>query len=174
MTISALSDVRLTRAEDFGQPNIVMILVDDLGYMDIGANNPDCFYETPNIDRLAASGMRFTDGITYPAVALDAPDEPIRASEPGPLALMIVAGALAPHPPHLVYADNPPQNEPTAECGWETLRWGYERQFVDDANDLILASEALSENCSASYIDREPRTWERPSDHTPVIAEFSD
>ncbi len=39
----------------------------------------------------------------------------------------IVAGALAPHPPHLVYADNPEQNEPTAECGWETLRWGYER-----------------------------------------------
>jgi len=39
----------------------------------------------------------------------------------------IVAGALAPHPPHLVYADNPPQNEPRAECGWEMLRWGYER-----------------------------------------------
>jgi len=39
----------------------------------------------------------------------------------------IVYGALAPHPPHLVYAENPPQNEPTAECGWETLRWGYER-----------------------------------------------
>jgi len=39
----------------------------------------------------------------------------------------IVAGALAPHPPHLVYAENPPQNEPVAECGWETLRWGYER-----------------------------------------------
>ena len=39
----------------------------------------------------------------------------------------IVAGALAPHPPHLVYASNPPQNEPKAECGWEPLRWGYER-----------------------------------------------
>jgi 2-aminophenol/2-amino-5-chlorophenol 1,6-dioxygenase beta subunit len=39
----------------------------------------------------------------------------------------IVAGALAPHPPHLVYAENPPQNEPRAECGWEELRWGYER-----------------------------------------------
>ena len=38
----------------------------------------------------------------------------------------IVAGVLAPHPPHLVYAENPPQNEPKAECGWETLRWGYE------------------------------------------------
>lgn len=39
----------------------------------------------------------------------------------------IVLGALAPHPPHLVYAENPPQNEPRAECGWEGLRWGYER-----------------------------------------------
>lgn len=48
----------------------------------------------------------------------------------------IVAGALAPHPPHLVYADNPPNNEPVAECGWETLRWGYERLRKDlDALD---------------------------------------
>ena len=39
----------------------------------------------------------------------------------------IVGGAIAPHPPHLVYAENPRQNEPRAECGWETLRWGYER-----------------------------------------------
>lgn len=39
----------------------------------------------------------------------------------------IVMGALAPHPPHLIYAENPPQNEPRSECGWEVLRWGYER-----------------------------------------------
>lgn len=39
----------------------------------------------------------------------------------------IVAGVLAPHPPHLVYGENPPQNEPRSECGWETLRWAYER-----------------------------------------------
>ena len=44
------------------RPNVVFLLVDDLGYMDIGANNPQSFYETPNVDRLAASGMRFTDG----------------------------------------------------------------------------------------------------------------
>ena len=42
--------------------NFVFFLVDDLGYMDIGANNPDTFYETPNVDRLAAQGMRFTNG----------------------------------------------------------------------------------------------------------------
>lgn len=39
----------------------------------------------------------------------------------------IVAGCLAPHPPHLVYAESPPQNEPKAEGGWEQLRWGYDR-----------------------------------------------
>jgi arylsulfatase A-like enzyme len=43
-------------------PNIVFILADDLGYMDVGANNPKTFYETPAIDSLARRGMRFTQG----------------------------------------------------------------------------------------------------------------
>jgi arylsulfatase A-like enzyme len=41
--------------------NIVFILVDDLGWMDIGAYGSS-FYETPNVDALARSGMMFTDG----------------------------------------------------------------------------------------------------------------
>lgn len=40
-------------------PNIVFILVDDLGWMDIAANG-STFYETPNIDQLAMEGIRFT------------------------------------------------------------------------------------------------------------------
>jgi len=44
------------------RPNIVVFLIDDMGYMDIGANNPNCFYDTPHIDSLAESGMRFTSG----------------------------------------------------------------------------------------------------------------
>lgn len=39
--------------------------------------------------------------------------------------------------------------------------------------DLILASSAMAKTCQASYVDKEPRTWERPSDHTPVVAEFA-
>ncbi len=38
--------------------------------------------------------------------------------------------------------------------------------------DLILASKAMAKTCTASYVDIEPRRQERPSDHTPVIAEF--
>ena len=51
-----------TRRRAAVKPNIVFILADDLGYMDIGANNPHTFYETPNIDSLAKRGMRFTQG----------------------------------------------------------------------------------------------------------------
>lgn len=39
----------------------------------------------------------------------------------------IVAGFIAPHPPHLVYGENPPQNEPKSQGGWEQLRWAYEK-----------------------------------------------
>ena len=42
--------------------NFVFFLVDDFGWMDIGANNPNTFYETPNINRIARSGMNFTNG----------------------------------------------------------------------------------------------------------------
>lgn len=57
---SKLSTTSTQAAES--QPNFVVFLVDDLGYMDVGANNPNCFYETPNIDQFAKSGLRFTDG----------------------------------------------------------------------------------------------------------------
>lgn len=39
----------------------------------------------------------------------------------------ILSGLLAPHPPHLVYGENPPQNEPRSEGGWEPLRWAYDQ-----------------------------------------------
>ena len=41
-------------------PNIVLIVVDDLGWKDLGCYG-STYYETPNIDRLAASGVRFTN-----------------------------------------------------------------------------------------------------------------
>jgi arylsulfatase A-like enzyme len=45
------------------RPNIVFILADDLGYADVGCFGSK-YYETPNIDRLAAEGIRFTSGYT--------------------------------------------------------------------------------------------------------------
>lgn len=43
-------------------PNVLFILADDLGYMDVGVYNENTFYETPHIDSLVQQGMMFTDG----------------------------------------------------------------------------------------------------------------
>src|SRR5687767_13936731 len=42
--------------------NVLIFLADDYGAMDIGASNPKTFYETPNLNRFAAQGVRFTSG----------------------------------------------------------------------------------------------------------------
>src|SRR5687768_17180666 len=42
-------------------PNVILILIDDLGWTDLGCQGSK-FYETPHIDSLAAGGMRFTQG----------------------------------------------------------------------------------------------------------------
>ncbi len=52
------------------RPNLVFILADDLGWRDLGCYG-STFYETPNLDRLAAKGMRFTDA--YAACSVCSP-----------------------------------------------------------------------------------------------------
>ena len=44
-------------------PNVVFILADDLGWTDLGCQGSK-YYETPNIDRMAKDGMRFTAAYT--------------------------------------------------------------------------------------------------------------
>ena len=55
----------LAQVHAAGKPNIVFILADDLGYAEIGANGAD-HYQTPHIDALAQSGVRFTHCYTAP------------------------------------------------------------------------------------------------------------
>ena len=50
------------------KPNFLFILVDDLGWADVSPNNPQTFYETPNIQKLADEGMNFTNGYAGGAI----------------------------------------------------------------------------------------------------------
>lgn len=63
-------------------------------------------------------------------------------------------------------------DQPEGSFSWWDYRAAGFRRNAGLRIDLILANDAMAKACAASYIDREPRTWERPSDHTPVIAEF--
>jgi exodeoxyribonuclease-3 len=56
---------------------------------------------------------------------------------------------------------------------WWDYRAAAFRRNMGLRIDLILASRSLADSCIACNIDKEPRRLERPSDHTPVVAEFS-
>ncbi len=77
-------------------PNVVLILVDDLGWADLGCNGAT-FHETPNIDALAKSGALFTD-----AYAANPSCSPTRASilsgkYPSRIGMSYLAGVKGPY-----------------------------------------------------------------------------
>ncbi len=60
-TLLAVITILLSCSVKQKHPNFVFILVDDLGWADVKCNYPQSFYDTPNIDKLAQSGVRFTN-----------------------------------------------------------------------------------------------------------------
>jgi len=63
------------------------------------------------------------------------------------------------------------------EAGQYTF-WDYRMRNSFKRNlgwrlDHIMATETLAKKCTACYVDKEPRATERPSDHTPIVAEFN-
>src|SRR5579863_3945848 len=57
----ALCSCQSAPPPSYARWNVVVLLADDLGWNDLGCTG-STFYETPSIDRLAAQGMRFTQG----------------------------------------------------------------------------------------------------------------
>jgi exodeoxyribonuclease III len=64
--------------------------------------------------------------------------------------------------------------EGAGHYSWWDYRQGAFRRNLGLRIDLILASDGLRGRCRAATIDRAPRTWERPSDHTPALLDLSD
>jgi arylsulfatase A len=87
-------------AADDAKPNIVLILADDLGYGDLGCYGADTI-RTPNLDRLAQGGMRFTDFYMAASVcsasraALLTGCYPLRVGIPGVLSANVGIGIHA-------------------------------------------------------------------------------
>jgi arylsulfatase A len=60
----------ISQAAESARPNIILFLIDDLGWRDLGCQG-STYYRTPHIDRLASEGVRFTDA--YAACAVCSP-----------------------------------------------------------------------------------------------------
>lgn len=64
-------------------------------------------------------------------------------------------------------------NDEAGHFSWWDYRAAGFRRNLGLRIDLALISDALKPQCVGSVIDREPRTWERPSDHAPVVVELA-
>ncbi len=60
--------VVIASAAEAATPNVVILYADDLGYGDLGCYNDQSKIPTPNLDRLASEGIRFTDGHSSSAI----------------------------------------------------------------------------------------------------------
>ena len=106
------------------RPNFVFFLIDDLGWADLGCYG-STFYETPNIDRLAAEGMRFTNA--YAACPVCSPTRASIMTGKYPARLGITQWIGGPQKP-TAYREYLPLEEVTiAEALKET---GYATGFV--------------------------------------------
>jgi exodeoxyribonuclease III len=63
-------------------------------------------------------------------------------------------------------------DQPPETFSWWDYRQGAYRRNNGLRIDLILGTDAMHRSCVSCGIDREPRTWERPSDHAPCVANF--
>jgi exodeoxyribonuclease-3 len=61
------------------------------------------------------------------------------------------------------------EQAPKTFSWWDYRMMGFRRN-AGLRIDHILLSDALKDQCAASVVDKEPRAWEQPSDHAPVIA----
>jgi exodeoxyribonuclease-3 len=63
-------------------------------------------------------------------------------------------------------------NQEAGQYSWWDYRAAAFRRNMGLRIDHIWVTESLAARCKSVVIDKEPRKWERPSDHTPVVAEF--
>jgi arylsulfatase A len=111
------------------RPNIVLIFADDLGWGDVGANNPQSKIPTPRIDALAAQGVRFSDAHSSSGVCV-----PSRFSLMTGLHAFRRRGVGHPEPQYKHYGGNQPTS-PLIPEGAPTLpgilkRAGYATSMV--------------------------------------------
>ena len=101
-------------------PNVVIILTDDQGYGDVGVYGADGF-ETPNLDRMAAEGMRFTDFYVAQPVCSASRAALLTGCYPNRLG---ITGALGPRARHGIHAQETTLAELCRSRGYATAVFG--------------------------------------------------
>lgn len=131
-----------------GKPNIVLFLADDLGWTGLGSFGSD-FYETPNLDRLADKGVKFTQAYSACTVC-----SPTRAS--------IMTGM---HPARLHLTDFiPGQNRPFTKMTIPDWTAGLEKRHITIA-EALQASGYRTIHLGKWHLDFQKKTKQGPTHH---------
>ncbi len=112
-------------------PNVILIVADDLGWLDLGSYGND-FIETPHLDRLAAEGLRFQE--SYASGAICSPSRVAIQTGLTPARLGITEHFHGPNTPKPWQKVIPPDNEPNLAARYNTVaeemrRAGYARRL---------------------------------------------
>jgi arylsulfatase A len=99
-----LSSLQLSQAAPHSQPNIILILADDLGWTDLSCYGSD-FYQTPHIDQLARDGMKFTQAYSACTVCSPTRAALLTGKYPARLHLTDWIPGLPPENPKLLVPD---------------------------------------------------------------------
>lgn len=96
LLVSLAMSARPALADQQAPPNVVLILADDLGWADLGCTGSD-LHETPHLDRLAQSGVRFTNAYSASPVCSPTRAAILTGKHPARLGITIWReGALSP------------------------------------------------------------------------------
>jgi len=135
LALFLLITIRLTtlcaaQSQEMPRPNIVIIYADDLGYGDVACYGGQ--WQTPNLDRLAAEGMKFTDFYVAQPVCSASRTALLTGCYPN---RMGIHGALGPNARHGIHADETTLGELAKQQGYATAavgKWhlGHHPQFL--------------------------------------------
>jgi arylsulfatase A len=145
----------MATASDPMRPNVIVIIADDLGVGDVGCYHPVSKVPTPNIDRLAAQGMRFSDAHTAAAVCT-----------PSRYALLtgrygwrthLQRGVLSGYAPSLIEPDRPTLASLLRDAGYATAavgKWHLGMDFRSrPGHDLDFHSAPYTDRAFEAAID---------------------
>ncbi len=168
-SLCALSCVALTatplpqdpaRPQDPPRPNVVVVFCDDMGWGDLGVQGAEG-YATPNLDRLAAEGVRFSDFYVAQPVCSASRAALLTGCYPNRIG---IHGALGPSAKHGIHADETTLAEVCKAAGYSTAaygKWhlGHHPQFLPTRHGFDDYYGIPYSNDMWPYHPESPKAW---------------
>ncbi len=175
LVLFVLFSVVISPAEEPTRPNFVFFLVDDLGWGDIGCYG-STFHETPNLDRLASEGMRFTNAYSACTVCSPSRAAIMTGRYPGRLHLTDwITGHKRANPKLQIPDWNMRMNHDLTTLPEALKSAGYRTQFTGKWHLMPIGAEDFEEHFPESHgfdINIGGREWGQPKGPGKYFAPF--